>query len=409
MQDAAFFNESEARMDRVRMLMDRRPKRTSAHSIFCVLVKQSRHWSEKYRIRADANGLPLGAGESADLFPGSFLTEDCHDILDPTGVSVVNIEILDPRSNVVLRESMSIPNEGVSKSSLTLGMTHEEGVEHIEIDIYHGKTDLSASGEYSDHSVIGHRGCGMDGLDTTDMRENTVSSFQEAYRRGARWVELDVQLTEDRVPVVYHDFAIGGDCMRIDRIAAEEFLQRVGNPQEDDPALPCTFAKMLASVDEDLGLNVEIKYPNPGYVEEHGYRMSPEDTVEEVVRAVLRSGRRKVFFSSFHPGILFLLKMRLPNFSIYLLTEAQDNPNPYISSLYGALYFCTKLGLDGVVIDWDHMGGSPADVVRAFREYNLKTIVYGRGVNTLDNVQILRDAGAHGVIPDHIQGVCGLN
>ena len=35
--------------------------------------------------------------------------------------------------------------------------------------------------------------------------ENTLAAINEAAKCGAGWVELDVQLTEDNVPVVIHD------------------------------------------------------------------------------------------------------------------------------------------------------------------------------------------------------------
>jgi glycerophosphoryl diester phosphodiesterase len=47
--------------------------------------------------------------------------------------------------------------------------------------------------------VIGHRGaCGL-------APENTVASFRKAAELGVRWVEFDVHLSADGVPVVIHD------------------------------------------------------------------------------------------------------------------------------------------------------------------------------------------------------------
>ena len=47
--------------------------------------------------------------------------------------------------------------------------------------------------------VIGHRG--------TPRRapENTVAGFTLAAEAGVAWVELDVQLSSDLVPFVFHD------------------------------------------------------------------------------------------------------------------------------------------------------------------------------------------------------------
>jgi glycerophosphoryl diester phosphodiesterase len=47
--------------------------------------------------------------------------------------------------------------------------------------------------------VIGHRGA------AAHAPENTLAGFACAARLGVRWVELDVQLTSDGVPVVFHD------------------------------------------------------------------------------------------------------------------------------------------------------------------------------------------------------------
>ena len=47
--------------------------------------------------------------------------------------------------------------------------------------------------------VIAHRGA------SRDCPENTLAAFDEALRQGADGIELDVQLSRDGVPVVYHD------------------------------------------------------------------------------------------------------------------------------------------------------------------------------------------------------------
>ncbi|HXP95127.1 MAG TPA: glycerophosphoryl diester phosphodiesterase [Telmatospirillum sp.] len=47
--------------------------------------------------------------------------------------------------------------------------------------------------------VIGHRGA------AAHAPENTLAGFACAVRLGVRWIELDVQLTADGIPVVFHD------------------------------------------------------------------------------------------------------------------------------------------------------------------------------------------------------------
>jgi len=41
-----------------------------------------------------------------------------------------------------------------------------------------------------------------------NIRENTIASLQKAAEHGADFVEFDVQLSKDFVPVVFHDFYV---------------------------------------------------------------------------------------------------------------------------------------------------------------------------------------------------------
>ena len=45
-------------------------------------------------------------------------------------------------------------------------------------------------------------------VQTKFVRENTLASFKGAFQLGFDFVEFDVQLSKDKVPVVYHDFQV---------------------------------------------------------------------------------------------------------------------------------------------------------------------------------------------------------
>ncbi|KAK6456989.1 Glycerophosphoryl diester phosphodiesterase family-domain-containing protein [Scheffersomyces xylosifermentans] len=76
--------------------------------------------------------------------------------------------------------------------------------------------------------VIGHRGLGknVSGRNSLQLGENTVESFIAAASLGASYVEFDVQLTKDSIPVVYHDFTVAesGIDIPMHSITAEQFL-----------------------------------------------------------------------------------------------------------------------------------------------------------------------------------------
>ncbi|KAI8581990.1 hypothetical protein K450DRAFT_230264 [Umbelopsis ramanniana AG] len=78
-----------------------------------------------------------------------------------------------------------------------------------------------------DTKVIGHRGLGMNKrASRLQVGENTVLSFVTAASLGAEYVEFDVQLTKDLVPVIYHDWTLteSGFDIPINAVSAEQFL-----------------------------------------------------------------------------------------------------------------------------------------------------------------------------------------
>jgi glycerophosphoryl diester phosphodiesterase len=108
--------------------------------------------------------------------------------------------------------------------------------------------------------VIGHRGA------AARAPENTLAGFREARRLGCSWVEFDVRLTADGVPVVCHDSRLRrttdghGLISRLPLAmvqaydAGRHFALRFA-----DERVP-TLDEVLTLAEElELGVNVEIK------------------------------------------------------------------------------------------------------------------------------------------------------
>jgi glycerophosphocholine phosphodiesterase GPCPD1 len=55
---------------------------------------------------------------------------------------------------------------------------------------------------------VGHRGMGNSYTKLAAARENTLHSLNSAAKKGADYVEFDVHLTKDKVPIVFHDFHV---------------------------------------------------------------------------------------------------------------------------------------------------------------------------------------------------------
>ncbi|KAI1780787.1 glycerophosphodiester phosphodiesterase GDE1 [Hypoxylon cercidicola] len=96
----------------------------------------------------------------------------------------------------------------------------------------HPKMEINSQQTYwkklSSTMVFGHRGLGKNFLGNKSLQlgENTVSSFIAAANLGAHYVEFDVQLTKDHVPVIYHDFLVSetGIDAPVHTLTLEQFL-----------------------------------------------------------------------------------------------------------------------------------------------------------------------------------------
>lgn len=84
--------------------------------------------------------------------------------------------------------------------------------------------------------VVGHRGLGKNSTSVKSLQlgENTLESFIQAANLGASYIEFDVQLTKDLVPVVYHDFLVSetGIDVPTQSITLEQFLSISDQQQE---------------------------------------------------------------------------------------------------------------------------------------------------------------------------------
>ncbi|RXM27922.1 Beta-soluble NSF attachment protein [Acipenser ruthenus] len=140
---------------------------------------------------------------------------------------------------------------------------------------------------------VGHRGAGSSShMDRyAKVRENTIASFKSAASHGAAFVEFDVHLSKDRVPIVYHDLTCcismkkksDNDSLELFEIPVKELtfdqLQllklahaaavKVNDPTEsildeeeyiaEHQPFP-SLLQILQAVPEHVGFNIEIKW-----------------------------------------------------------------------------------------------------------------------------------------------------
>jgi glycerophosphoryl diester phosphodiesterase len=108
--------------------------------------------------------------------------------------------------------------------------------------------------------IIGHRGaCGY-------APENTIESVRVAKELGAKWVELDVKLTKDGVPIIFHDDDLdrttngSGPVMlaTMEDLRALEAGSWYGDSFSGAP-IPTLEEMCEVLIELNMGLNLEIK------------------------------------------------------------------------------------------------------------------------------------------------------
>jgi glycerophosphoryl diester phosphodiesterase len=112
--------------------------------------------------------------------------------------------------------------------------------------------------------VIGHRGA------MAYAPENTLESIRTAAGLGVEWVELDVKLTRDGVPIIFHDYELDRTTNGTGLVAMtnyEDLRDLDAGSWFGDSFYAARIPTLEQAVDvilkHNLGLNLEIK-PCPG-------------------------------------------------------------------------------------------------------------------------------------------------
>ncbi len=110
--------------------------------------------------------------------------------------------------------------------------------------------------------LIAHRGA------SAQAPENTLIAMKKAQALGARWVEFDVTLTADNVPVIFHDETLERTTNGQGEIALTTWkdLQQLDagsffDTRYHQARIPSFESLLIALAPLNLGINIELK-PN---------------------------------------------------------------------------------------------------------------------------------------------------
>ncbi|KAI8780527.1 glycerophosphocholine phosphodiesterase GPCPD1 isoform X1, partial [Biomphalaria glabrata] len=210
---------------------------------------------------------------------------------------------------------------------------------------------------------------------------NTIFSLLVAANKHVHYLHFEVQLTKEKIPVVFNDFIVhvtflNGNNepefykanvrdltvdqlrhLQVTKLSPDSTVQ--ANVTTNHELIPFpTLATCLATLRKDVGLIIQVKYPQVdinGKSEVANY--FTEDTVVDSIISIVMDGyeQRKIIFTSTEADICVLLQKKQNRFPVLFKSHASSLPNEEVydfraSSIGAALEFAVSEKLLGVYL-----------------------------------------------------------
>uniref|UniRef100_A0A8C0UXC2 Glycerophosphocholine phosphodiesterase 1 n=1 Tax=Cyanistes caeruleus TaxID=156563 RepID=A0A8C0UXC2_CYACU len=283
---------------------------------------------------------------------------------------------------------------------------------------------------------VGHRGAGNSTTTAklAKVQENTIASLRSAASHGAAYVEFDVHLSKDHVPIVYHDLTccmamkkkLDTEPLELFEIAVKELtfdqlqLLKVSLPwlvqyTEENSAFETqpfpSLQRVLESVSKDVGFNIEIKWISQQRDGQWDGNLSTYFDMNLFLDIILKTvlmnaGERRIVFSSFHADICTMIRHKQNKYPVLFLTQGESKLYPELMDLRSrttpiAINFAQFENLLGINVHSEDLLRNPAFITRAISK-GLVIFSWGDDANDPDNRKKLKEYGVHGLIYDRI-------
>ena len=197
-----------------------------------------------------------------------------------------------------------------------------------------------------------------------------MAAFKAAIEAGANGIELDIQSSQDRVPIVIHDRLLKrttGAAGKTDELLLVELQKLDAGNGERIP----TLQEVLAAVPESVHLDIEIKCKG----------------IEPEILATLKNRPKTTWaFSSFDWSVLETIRSLDEDAEIWLLMTA-------ITEM--AIAKAKELNATALAV---HNDGINAKTVKAANDAGLKLVSWT--VNDAEEARRVRDLGVIGMCTD---------
>ncbi|KAH1172721.1 glycerophosphocholine phosphodiesterase GPCPD1 [Mauremys mutica] len=291
---------------------------------------------------------------------------------------------------------------------------------------------------------VGHRGAGNSTTTTklAKVQENTVASLRNAASHGAAFVEFDVHLSKDHVPVVYHDLTccmamkkkydaeplelfeipvkeLSYDQLQLLKLAHVTALKLKDHnasfkgeesPASENQPFP-SLQTVLESLPEDVGFNIEIKWICQQRDGKWDGNLSTYFDMNLFLDIILKTilenaGRRRIIFSSFDADICTMVRQKQNKYPVLFLTQGTSEIYPELMDLRSrttpiAMSFAQFENLLGINVHTEDLLRDPSYIQEA-KSKGLVIFCWGDDTNDPENRKKLREYGINGLIYDRI-------
>eukprot|EP00112_Aurelia_sp_Birch-Aquarium-sp1_P007703 Seg1841.4 transcript_id=Seg1841.4/GoldUCD/mRNA.D3Y31 product="Glycerophosphocholine phosphodiesterase GPCPD1" pseudo=true protein_id=Seg1841.4/GoldUCD/D3Y31 len=283
---------------------------------------------------------------------------------------------------------------------------------------------------------MGHRGCGSTHgkpRSPGNPIENTIHSFRTAFEKGADYVELDVQLSKDLVPIVFHDFYAavmvkqfsGGTrklTVPVNGLTLEEMssieIMSVGEEQterssealNDDEGLFPSLEKVLRESPKNLGIFIEMKFPmqelNGAW--EADFQPDKNKLVEKTLAVVFsHAEERRIIFGSFDPATCIMLKRKQPFYPVVFISSCENNDYPSCMDLRCrtfkmAVNFAKSEELLGISVFSNPLKESIVEQLADAKKEGIELFTWGGANTDKDFIKKQRNIEVTGIIYDRL-------
>ncbi|XP_076016331.1 glycerophosphocholine phosphodiesterase GPCPD1 [Genypterus blacodes] len=287
--------------------------------------------------------------------------------------------------------------------------------------------------------VVGHRGAGSThAAKHHRVRENTIASFKSAANHGAAYVEFDVHLSKDAIPIVYHDLTcciatkkkkndttlellevpvkdLTFDQLQLLKLAAttaSDHKDLMDDEDEIDEYQPFpSLTQIFHAVPEDVGFNIELKWISQMKDGSWDGNMSSyfnmNAFLDIVLSCVLRNaGRRRIVFSCFDPDVCTMVRNKQNKFPILFLTQGISEKYPELMDVRCqttqiAMSFAQSENILGISAHTEELLKN-LHHIREAQSKGLVVFSWGEDNNDHETRKMLREQGIDGLIYDRI-------